>query len=153
MTVVEWYNRHKQQTFEFEKYDLYVIAPDNGALKRAYKAANLIGAKVIECSKERDLSTGKIHRAKINWSSFSGSKKPYFLIVDDICDGGATFLELAEQIRTVFPDNHQKLDLCVTHGIFSKGVHALMGEFNYVITTNSYSQAEFGNRLWVLNVQ
>jgi ribose-phosphate pyrophosphokinase len=50
------------------------------------------------------------------------------VIVDDICDGGRTFLEIAKTIRSkkrnisIFGD---KIYLVVTHGIFSAGFDEL----------------------------
>jgi ribose-phosphate pyrophosphokinase len=47
-----------------------------------------------------------------------------FLIVDDICDGGRTFIELAKVLR---PLTSGQVKLYVTHGIFSAGFEALAG--------------------------
>jgi ribose-phosphate pyrophosphokinase len=56
------------------------------------------------------------------------------VIIDDICDGGATFLSIAEKI------NAKHLTLIVTHGIFSKGFSALEKRFNEIIVSDSYGK-------------
>jgi ribose-phosphate pyrophosphokinase len=56
--------------------------------------------------------------------------------VDDICDGGGTFLGLAE--ATGLP--WSRVDLYVSHGVFSKNaLDNLRERFEYVYTTNSYN--------------
>jgi ribose-phosphate pyrophosphokinase len=53
------------------------------------------------------------------------------VIVDDICDGGRTFLEMQKTIRSeriyLFGD---KIYLVVTHGIFSAGFDELKKHFD-----------------------
>ena len=60
----------------------------------------------------------------------------YFLLVDDICDGGGTFIGLANECFPSWAD----YDLYVTHGIFSKGTDILFDAFVNVITTDSLPQ-------------
>lgn len=48
------------------------------------------------------------------------------LVMDDICDGGATFISLAKEIKAHELYNDQELWLYVTHGIFSKGKQTLL---------------------------
>jgi ribose-phosphate pyrophosphokinase len=104
-----------------------VLLPDEGA-KRYH--ANF---KVFQGSKQRDAKTGKL-------SGFVVPEIPHsvknLLIVDDICDGGGTFLGLAEEVR-----NHGftgRLYLYVTHGIFSKGLGDLRECFHHIYTTNTF---------------
>lgn len=68
-----------------------------------------------------------------------------FFILDDICDGGRTFIEIAKAIKmkqslssAVHPENHGKIYLVVTHGIFSAGLKPLNEYFDGIYTTNSY---------------
>ena len=58
------------------------------------------------------------------------------LVVDDICDGGGTFLLLAEALRKAGIDNN--LELYVSHGIFSKGTDIIYKSFYPIYTTNSF---------------
>jgi len=43
--------------------------------------------------------------------------------VDDICDGGRTFIESAGLLREAYPE--ADIHLYVSHGIFSKGTDVL----------------------------
>jgi ribose-phosphate pyrophosphokinase len=51
------------------------------------------------------------------------------LILDDICDGGRTFSELAKQLQVQHAGD---IYLYVTHGIFSQGLAALKPHFKHV---------------------
>jgi ribose-phosphate pyrophosphokinase len=69
-------------------------------------------------------------------------------VVDDICDGGATFIELAKHLS-----NPASLTLCVTHGIFSKGVERLFDAgYTKIITTNSYCEIVNDPRVEIIDV-
>jgi ribose-phosphate pyrophosphokinase len=58
------------------------------------------------------------------------------LIIDDLCDGGKTFIEEAKYLKKLFPD--KKLYLQVTHAIFSKGINVVADHFERIFCTNSY---------------
>ena len=55
------------------------------------------------------------------------------MIVDDTCDGGRTFIELAKVLRA---RNAGKIELYVTHGIFSKGLKELSEHFDCIHSLN-----------------
>jgi ribose-phosphate pyrophosphokinase len=116
----------------FKNYD-GVIAPDKGALDRANKFAKDYGiANVVTARKVRDPKTG-------NLSQFECDPLPVpngrYIIVDDICDGGGTFIGLA---KTILANSNPSLDLFVSHGIFSKGVKELNEIFDKIYTTDSF---------------
>lgn len=118
-----------------------VIAPDAGAVKRATQVADMIGVPMLQAFKKRDVGTGKLSGfgiEKIDKSILEQQKN--LLIVDDICDGGGTFIGLADAIKRDYPDVW--LDLYVTHGIFSKGMNDLWDRFKNIITTNSIVRHE-----------
>lgn len=97
--------------------DTIVVSPDKGAVQRATEVKSALGlSEVIYASKVRDPNTGAILRTEVP-EDVSYEGKP-LLIVDDICDGGRTFIELAKVLRKYNPS---RIDLYVTHGIFSKG--------------------------------
>lgn len=106
-----------------------LIAPDKGAEKRydlgAYHLQVLVGGKV------RDPETGKL-------SGFTVDSRvreyPIGLIVDDICDGGGTFLGLGAEIKRLNPK--MKLGLYVSHGIFSQGLDKLYDVFDVVFISD-----------------
>ena len=110
-----------------------LISPDGGALKKIYKVSEYLeGKEVIECSKSRDVKTGKLNGFKVYADDLEGKD---CLIVDDICDGGGTFLGLAEALKE---KNAGRLFLAVSHGIFSKGFDELAKHFEKVFTTDSF---------------
>lgn len=98
-----------------------LVSPDTGALKKIYKLADLLNVPVVCAQKVRDVSTGKITSTTIDVSNVLNLTSLY--VVDDICDGGRTFIELAKAIRS--QGYTGKLVLCVTHGIFSQGLEVL----------------------------
>jgi ribose-phosphate pyrophosphokinase len=57
------------------------------------------------------------------------------LVIDDLCDGGATFISIAKVLKKVFPN--PDLHLYVTHGGFSRGKEVLTDVGYKVYTTNS----------------
>lgn len=112
-----------------------VIAPDKGAVDRATRAAEAMGVPVLRAEKSRDFETGKLTGFHmIDELPVDGK----FLLVDDICDGGGTFIGLAEATGLLAP----QLDLWVTHGIFSKGLRTLWSYFGHIYTTDSHPGAQ-----------
>lgn len=97
--------------------DTIVVAPDKGAVNRASEVQDSLGLeRTVYATKVRNPDNGQILRTEIpNDVNYEGKK---LLIVDDICDGGRTFIELARVLRQ---HNPSRIDLYVTHGIFSKG--------------------------------
>lgn len=58
------------------------------------------------------------------------------VVIDDICDGGATFIKTSDALRHIGHEGDHHL--CVTHGIFSKGFSELRERFSRVYCTDSY---------------
>ncbi len=116
--------------------DVKLISPDGGALKKIYKLSEYLGgAAVVECSKSRDVKTGRLSGFKVYEDDLAGAD---CLIVDDICDGGGTFTGLAEELRK---KNAGRLYLAVSHGIFSKGFE-MFGNFEALYTTDSFADLD-----------
>lgn len=116
--------------------DVVLISPDGGALKKIYKVSEFLGGvEVIECSKSRNVKTGKLTGFKVYTDDLQAKN---CLIVDDICDGGGTFIGLAEELKN---KNAGKLYLAVSHGIFSKGFDNLQC-FEKIFTTDSFKNIE-----------
>ncbi|WP_316827703.1 ribose-phosphate diphosphokinase [Pedobacter miscanthi] len=117
--------------------EVKLISPDGGALKKIYKVSEFLGgAEVVECSKSRDVKTGKLSGFKVYSDDLGGAD---CLIVDDICDGGGTFIGLAEALKA---KNAGKLYLAISHGIFSKGFDELGKYFEQIFTTDSIKEVE-----------
>lgn len=121
--------------------DTTIVAPDVGAIKKTEDFAKLVGAKnVLYCNKKRNLSDGKILGMEVlNPEILTG--KLELLVLDDICDGGRTFIEVAHSIFShVHADDIHSIELAVTHGIFSKGVGVLTDVYDHIYTTDSLPQ-------------
>lgn len=117
--------------------DVLLVSPDGGALKKIYKVSEFLGGvEVVECSKSRDVKTGKLTGFKVYADDLRGKD---CLIVDDICDGGGTFIGLAEELKN---KNAGKLYLAISHGIFSKGFDGLAC-FERIFTTDSFKNVDY----------
>lgn len=116
--------------------DSLLISPDKGAASKAIKDAYYLGMskQISFCTKERDPVTGQLSSPKCDRDSYEGKD---LYILDDICDGGGTFIMLAKELRK---RNCGKINLVVTHGIFSKGV--ILEEIDNIYCTNSFRDIE-----------
>lgn len=120
--------------------DFIYVAPDAGASHKicaSLKAANIEDQNVIISSKERD-AEGKLIKTVVPLNGNHAGKD--IIIIDDICDGGRTFINIAKVIKNYSnsPDIG-KIYLVVTHGIFSAGFEELSKYFDGIYCTNSYS--------------
>jgi ribose-phosphate pyrophosphokinase len=106
-----------------------IIAPDAGAGKRAFEVASIYKKKFLQAEKHRDVATGKL----TGFACPNLKESEHYLIVDDICDGGGTFLGLG----AVIEEAGAYATLFVTHGIFSQGTDKLNDTFTDVYTTDS----------------
>lgn len=111
---------------------LFLAAPDYGASKKVHELASKIEevVGVIQCEKARDVKTGELSGFKVHIPEMTWNRP--VLVVDDICDGGGSFMGLAKEM----PEDN--LHLFVTHGIFSKGIGTLLEYYEHIYTTNSY---------------
>jgi len=117
--------------------DIVLVSPDAGAYKKIFDVAENFRIKSIATAvKVRDLETGKILRTEVPNLPISTTGKEFrYVIIDDICDGGRTFIELAKAIKASRPT--AEIYLVVTHGIFSAGYAELGKYFNGIYCTNS----------------
>lgn len=116
--------------------DTWLVAPDAGALKKTHTlvvSKYLKGAVAgyITASKHRDIVTNEITETFV-YGEVAGKD---LIVVDDICDGGRTFIELGKVLRE---KGCRSLQLVVTHGIFSYGVEKLLEYFDSIYTTDSF---------------
>lgn len=112
-----------------------LVSPDAGANKKVFDfAKDHDYHTVVRADKVRNIFTGKIEETVV-YSEHVGNMN--FLIVDDICDGGATFLGLAKELRKLTSGN---INLYVTHAIFSKGVDAFDGNIDNIYFKNNLSK-------------
>lgn len=107
-----------------------IIAPDKGAVPRATAVAEACGLPLYRAEKHRNPDTGKLDGFTCEPLPDTGR----FLVVDDICDGGGTFMGLAGS--TGLPK--ERLGLWVSHGVFSGRAAQLADHFGEIVTTDSY---------------
>lgn len=122
-----------------------LISPDAGASHKIEKLANAVGytGDIITCTKERD-TEGRLTKTVVplKYPHIEFYENKDFVIVDDICDGGRTFINIAKEIMRICDlkqVNMGKIYLIVTHGIFSAGFTELSKYFDGIYCTNSYS--------------
>lgn len=117
-------------------YDI-VIAPDGGAGKRASAVAQVLGIPMVQAWKKRDTKTGALTGFGCEPLGIGPGGRA--LLVDDICDGGGTFVGLAHYLKTGLEPHGlmPRLDLYTTHGYYTKGVLELQQYFERLISTDS----------------
>jgi ribose-phosphate pyrophosphokinase len=116
--------------------DSVLVCPDQGAQARCTAIKNTLAVQeMVQCFKKRDPATGKILNTEVEVDSLEGKTA---IITDDICDGGFTFIKIAEQLKE---KGAKKVILFVTHGIFSKGLTVFQGLIDEIYTTNSFELA------------
>jgi ribose-phosphate pyrophosphokinase len=109
---------------------LALVSPDAGAEKKTRAVAKLLSkegqaVEVFCSSKARDTLTGKITATEV----YGDVRTKKLIVLDDICDGGKTFIELAQVLKQ---GGATEIYLYVTHGIFSKGLSELKNHFKHV---------------------
>lgn len=109
------------------------VAPDAGASKEVQALAIKHGVEFIQGYKTRDTKTGKLS----GFGYYGDVNGKELLIVDDICDGGGTFLGLAKELYLGTP---KSISLYITHGMFTNGYLDLVSTFKTIYTTNSYQR-------------
>jgi len=115
-----------------------ILFPDAGAAKR-YKKLGCIPAdmKVYYCEKHRDVN-GKFIGFKIPDIGLLPLLHSSFLIIDDLCDGGGTFNDIARLLEEEYgTETRLLLGLYITTGIFSKGLFELARHFRKIYFTDS----------------
>ncbi len=111
-----------------------LVSPDAGALKKVHGLSKALGGiEVVECGKSRDVRTGALSGFRVHHGDLEGRT---CLVVDDICDGGGTFVGLAGVLKERGAGD---LHLAVSHGIFSKGTEAIAAAFRSIHTTDSFT--------------
>lgn len=121
-----------------------VIAPDAGASW----VHNMTTCPVLCGDKKRDPKTGAVVGVTLTRNGLDGKDssdriiKEYdnFIIIDDLCDGGATFINIAKEIKS--RKSEARVYLIVTHAIFSKGFEPFEGWIDGIYCTDSYKTFE-----------
>lgn len=113
-------------------FDAVLLAPDAGAVPRTERVAQACGLPMAIAIKKRDPQTGRLRIVDV----FGDIDGRSVIVLDDICDGGATFIQLAEFVA----GRVDLMRLFVAHGIFSKGIEPLREYYHEIGTTDSFYQ-------------
>ena len=113
-----------------------IVSPDSGANKKMKDLLVFLNQQetiipLVKCDKTRDVVNGIITGFEVYADYLEGKD---CIIVDDICDGGGTFMGLATELKAKGAGD---LYLIVSHGIFSKGFKELKKHFKGIYTTDS----------------
>ena len=132
---------------DLDQYE-YFISPDAGANKKVFSCSQAFHKPMIRADKTRDVATGKILETII-YATPEQLDNSTVLIIDDICQGGRTFEELAKAIKTISPTC--TIHLYVTHGFFNHGFNAMKNAgISKFYTTESVPQVHTCNELTIL---
>lgn len=116
---------------KFDTENTVVVSPDFGATKKTLDFCTVFGFhQFVQAEKRRDVATGQLSGFKVH-SDHVGNKD--FLIMDDILDGGGTFIGLADELKKL---TDGKIYLYVTHCIATKGVEIFDGVIDKIYTAN-----------------
>jgi len=118
------------------QYSPVFVAPDAGAVKKVEALSTKLHTDIRYGRKHRDIQTGEL-------TGFSCDPIPHgsdAIIVDDICDGGGTFIGLAKVMNHPPEYTH----LWTTHGIYSKGLKELSKHFATISCTDSFPVSHNG---------
>ncbi len=113
-----------------------LIIPDHGASKKSYQLGEVLSPeKFVQVDKARD-EFGNIVKTVV-YTDLLVDKD--CLIVDDICDGGATYIAIAKELLTL---GAKSITLFTTHGIYAKGVDCLYNAgIDTIVTTDTFRSA------------
>jgi ribose-phosphate pyrophosphokinase len=123
--------------------DSVLVSPDKGAIDRVALCAERFRRPMIVADKIRNPDTGAIIGTKICEPDMEAINEKLincdggFLMIDDICDGGKTFIELAKVLR---PLTSGRIGLYVTHMIASQGFAVFDGLIDYIHTANCFKE-------------
>jgi len=117
-----------------------IVSPDAGALKGIYKLLDGLNLKnypdILVCNKSRD-NDGKLTRTEVPMKLKDHTND--LVIIDDLCDGGYTFIVLAKKLKE---QGAKKVYLYISHAYFSKGLDVLKENIDHVYCTNSVKDIE-----------
>ena len=137
----------------FDKDQLMIISPDEGAMQRAIYLANVIGVDVGMFYKRRDYSTIVNGRNPIVAHEFLGDSLDGkdAVVIDDMISSGESMIDVAKELKR----RHARRVFCLsTFGLFTNGLSVFDqaiedGIIEKVITTNlTYQTPELLSRDW-----
>lgn len=135
------------------KEKIVFISPDSGAYKKVFDVAAIVSKaynmdiEIVTAQKHRDLKTGKINSTAIDlshlatptsYSNTNENPKFHLFVIDDLCDGGRTFIELSKAIDVSLDSvkGEYTKNLFITHGLFTKGKKVVEQHFDNIYAYN-----------------
>lgn len=124
-----------------------LVSPDGGAKEKVSTLNSKLGNTkgIISGYKLRNPRNGDLSGFGVELDEYDfrddNLNGADVMIVDDICDGGGTFLGIAEKL---VEKGCGKISLYVTHGIFSKGFEIFSGVISNIYTTDSFCREVSG---------
>lgn len=125
--------------FNIDMRDGILVSPDAGAYKKIFKIGEYLNKPIITANKYRNTD------GDITLEVYGDVKDKHCFIIDDICDGGYTFVTLAKKLKEL---GASQVDLFVTHGIFSKGK---LDYVDKIYTTNSIRDYDLSESIQLKN--
>lgn len=135
--------RNSKEVKDFVQYlnlpnaNYVLICPDAGAVNRTqdlYRQLPGVFNSIVYCSKERidgSVTVAPIMDSIIGKTAF---------VVDDICDGGATFVAIGKRLQEA---KVKGAYLFISHGIFSQSTYELSKYYKKIGTTNSIHEDDY----------
>ncbi len=136
------YNNHRE-VIDFVDYlkipenNFVLICPDAGAIKKSQSLLTVYSntfKSIVYCQKERVNSNVVISMGNNYIEGMTA------FVVDDICDGGATFEAIGRELQQA---KVKESYLFVSHGIFSKSTYELVKYYKKIGTSNSIHEDDF----------
>ena len=124
-------NSNKNLISELLPKDFVVVQPDAGAKDRSNIFAELFNKDILVLDKTR--TQNGITQKIVKYIDAEN-----YVIYDDICDGGGTFIQAYNCIKE--RNKNAKVYLVVSHGIFSKGLEVLNMFENIIVPLNKFNQ-------------
>lgn len=145
---------------EEEKVDfknLYIAAPDTGAMDRAIYYANMLNADVGMFYKRRDFTKIVNGKNPVVAHEYMGNdvKGRNIIVVDDMIASGGSILEVAEELKK---RGANKVYLMATFALFTNGIELFdkaykEGLFDKLYSTNlTYVDPEIKEKDWFMEV-
>ncbi len=153
---IEAYDAHSEHYFVKSRQPVELIEaalpghhivcfPDAGAKTRYLELVQGIARNTFQddvgfiwAEKKRNQQTGEITGLELKTNGLDLAGKN-ILVLDDLIDAGGTFIRLAEELKK---HNPGKMDLAVSHGLFSKGTVCIFNAgYHKIYTTNTIFKA------------
>lgn len=122
------------------------VSPDYGAYWRYRDDVDF----AVKCSKVRETATGKLLDFEVRPENTV--RNCNLVVLDDLCDGGGTFVGLAPKLRELNP---KSLSLVVAHAVQLDGIKRVAEAYDNVYISNTYKEwkkEEIPSNVKVLNV-